>query len=86
VSEQIGFVLLAGVFGLMVGAIVASRRRPFSSIGGRPNERDAAIDGVQARLEVQAAEMRRLADAATARDATGEHLREGLEAARRAVL
>jgi DNA recombination protein RmuC len=40
---------------------------------------------LEARLEVQAAELRRLSDAAAARDVSGEHLRDELSAARHAL-
>jgi DNA recombination protein RmuC len=78
VSEQIGIVLLAVVVGIVVGAVAAQRRRPH----GTPV---ASADRLEARLEVQAAELRRLADAAVTRDAAGEQLRAGVEGARRAL-
>lgn len=77
-SEQIGIVLLAVVVGIVVGAVAAQRRRPH----GTPV---ASADRLEARLEVQAAELRRLADAAVTRDAAGEQLRAGVEGARRAL-
>jgi DNA recombination protein RmuC len=82
VREQIGFVLLALVCGLVVGALVAVRRRA-GQAGPAPT--GAAADRLEARLDVQAAELRRLADGAAARDRVGEQLREGVEGARRAL-
>jgi RmuC family len=69
--------LAALVVGALVGGAVAwPRRRPAQQVP------TATLD---ARLEVQAAEMRRLADAAAQRDLTAEQLREGLDGARRAL-
>ncbi len=73
--EQIGFVALALAAGLGVGIVVSARRPRTGDVSGR----------LEARLEVQAAEMRRLADAANARDLVGEQMRAGLEGARRAL-
>jgi DNA recombination protein RmuC len=82
-NVQIGIVLLAAVCGLVVGAVAAGRRR--SGVGA-PTPGDAAASArLEARLEVQAAELRRLADAAAARDLAGEQLRAGVEGARRAL-
>ncbi len=73
--EQIGFVALALAVGVGVGVVVSARRPRTDDISGR----------LEARLEVQAAEMRRLADAANARDLVGEQMRAGLDGARRAL-
>ena len=81
-SQQIGLVLLAVVAGLVIGAVAASRHR--RSQAGVADGADAAAR-LEARLEVQAAELRRLADAAAARDVAGEQLRAGVEGARRAL-
>ena len=70
-SEQIGIVLLAVVCGLVAGVAVASRRRSAARADA------AAAARMEARLEVQAAELRRLADTAAARDLAGEQLRAG---------
>lgn len=75
--EQVGYVALALALGLGAGIAIAARRSGPVAEG--------VSSGIEARLEVQAAEMRRLADAANARDAAGEHLRASLEAARRAL-
>lgn len=74
--------LAALAVGVLVGgAVVAAQRRP----GVRaPGEVEASAR-LESRLELQAAEMRRLADATAQRDLTGEQLREGLEGARRAL-
>ena len=80
-SEQIGFVLLAVVCGLVAGLAVASKRRPADAGVAA----DAATARMEARLEVQAAELRRLADTAATRDLAGEQLRAGVEGARRAL-
>jgi hypothetical protein len=66
------------VVGLLAGGALASLRR-------RPVDQLAHTSTLDARLEVQAAEMRRLADAAAQRDLTAEQLREGLDGARRAL-
>jgi len=81
VSEQIGFVLLAVVCGLVAGLAVASKRRPADAGVAA----DAATARMEARLEVQAAELRRLADTAATRDLAGEQLHAGVEGARRAL-
>jgi len=71
--ETLGIAAIALVLGALVGAAVARAG------GGRVPPR------VEARLEVQAAELRRLADAAGVRDATEERLRADVAAARRAL-
>ena len=77
--DGIGFVVLALFIGLGLGlAVVAIRPRVEAFDGG-------AVALVQARLDAQSAELRRLADAAAGRDLTGEQLRSGLEGARRAL-
>ncbi|HEY7762073.1 MAG TPA: DNA recombination protein RmuC [Actinomycetota bacterium] len=80
-TEQIGVVLLAAVCGLVVGVLVVARRR--AAQGDRtPSDHAARLE---ARLEVQSAELRRLADAAAARDLAAEQVRAGVEGARRAL-
>jgi hypothetical protein len=61
--------------GLLAGLALAVRRREGS--GGTP--------ALQAHLEVQAAELRRLADAAAQRELGAEQLRQGVDGARRAL-
>src|SRR3954447_20821507 len=65
-------ILVAGLAGAVAGAALSMRRR---------------VDqpGVRAALDVQAAELRRLADAAAQRELTAEQLRQGLDGARRAL-
>ena len=67
--------LAAAVIGLLGGLAIALWKRPI-----------AAGDGDQrGLLEVQSAELRRLADAAAQRELAGEQLRQGLDGARRAL-
>jgi hypothetical protein len=75
--DGIGFVLLALFVGLGIGLAVVAIR-PHAADGG-------AVALVQARLDAQSSELRRIADAAAGRDLTGEQLRSGLEGARRAL-
>jgi RmuC family protein len=73
---EIGIALVAMAAGLAVGAAVVALRRPPDPAGsGR----------VEARLEVQAAELRRLADAAAVRDGGTERVRAEIAAARRVL-
>ncbi len=78
--DRIGIALLSLAFGAAVGVVVsAMRRRP-------PPSRDAdAFAIVQARLDAQSSELRRIADAASARDLTGEEMRVTLDGARRTL-
>ena len=70
----IGYLVAALAIGIGVGIAVAWRRPQSGGTGL-----------VEARLEAQSAELRRLADAAVNRDLTAEQLRSGLEGARRAL-
>jgi hypothetical protein len=81
---------LAACVGAAVGALFALRRR--SEPEPEP-ETDAQLEALQAlnarlhaeltaRLEIQAAELRRIADASGQRDRVSEHLRDGLDATR----
>jgi hypothetical protein len=72
--SELGYALLGVVLGVALGAVWAAARR-----GNR------APRALEARLEAQAAELRRLADAAAAREGAGEALRSELAAARRAL-
>jgi len=75
--ETLGIALVALAVGLAVGvAIVALRPRQAGP---------ADLGRLEARLEVHAAELRRLADAALVRDGAGEALRQEVAAARRAL-
>ena len=79
--HQAGIAIVALALGVAAGAAVAalmSRRRPYAS--------DAHMTpGLEGRLDVQAAEMRRLADAAAGRDLRAEELRAGIDGARRTL-
>ena len=63
--------MASAIVGAALGALVWSLRKPAGS--------------VDARLDVQAAELRRLADAAAVRDLAGEQVRSELSGARRAL-
>ncbi len=77
---QLGYAIVGLAVGLALGALVMTLRR---------NEVDAGVPSstarLEARLEVQAAEMRRLADGAAAQGGAGEQLRSELSGARRAL-
>jgi hypothetical protein len=73
---QIGIALVALAAGVAVGVAVVTIRRPAGPVGsGR----------LEARLDLQSAELRRLADAAAARDGGAEQVRGEVAAARRAL-
>jgi DNA recombination protein RmuC len=78
--------VLAALVGVAVGGLVVLRRQP------RPEPDDAGGElaaqlhtELNAKLEVQAAELRRIADAAGQRDRVTEHLRDGLDATRQVL-
>jgi hypothetical protein len=73
---QLGYAVLGLVLGAALGAVVLGTWRRSAST---PSTR------VEARLEVQAAELRRLADASAAREGSAEHLRSDLAGARRVL-
>ena len=73
---EIGIALIALGVGLAAGVAAVALRRPSVQIGSAR---------LEARLEVQAAEMRRLADAASVRDGGAEQVRAEVAAARRAL-
>jgi hypothetical protein len=75
--QQIGLALLALTLGIGLGAAV--------TIALRQRGPDYASARVEDRLDVQAAEMRRLADSALGRELAGEQLRAGLDGARRVL-
>jgi hypothetical protein len=77
-SDELWIGLAALVVGGLAGAALVAMKR-------RSPDVPASTAALEARLEVQAAEMRRLADAAAKRDLTGEQLRQGLDGARRAL-
>src|SRR3954454_17963992 len=66
-------IIVAGLAGAVAGAALSMRRRRVDQ------------PGVPAALDVQAAELRRLADAAAQPEVSGEQLRQGLDGARRAL-
>jgi DNA recombination protein RmuC len=75
---EIGIALVAMAVGLAAGAAAVALRRPAESAG-------AGTGRLEARLEVQAAELRRLADAAAVRDGGAEQVRAELAAGRRVL-
>lgn len=74
--NEIGFAVLGLAAGAAVAVVVAATRR---TSGAAPTQR------LEARLEVQTAELRRIADNAYTRDAASEHLLSDVAAARRAL-
>ena len=76
--ETFGYVALALAAGLGIGATVAVASR-------RPGQPPADTARIEARLEVQSAELRRLADGATVQDGGAERVRSELAGARRAL-
>jgi DNA recombination protein RmuC len=73
--REIGFAIVGLGLGAALAAAALGLRRPRGSLD----------PGVRARLEVQAAELRRIADAASARDAATERVQSELATARRAL-
>jgi DNA recombination protein RmuC len=74
--NEIGFVLLGLAVGALAAALVLGVR---GTPGAAPTER------LEARLDVQTAELRRIADGASSRDAAAEHLLADMAGARRAL-
>jgi DNA recombination protein RmuC len=76
--QTVGFILIALATGAALGAALMfiSRRAPTAPAEGTR---------LEARMEVQTAELRRLADASVVRDGAGEQLRGEVAAARRAL-
>jgi len=74
-AEAWAAALATAIIGLLAGLALAAWKRP----AGR-SEQDLGH-----RLEVQTAELRRLADAAAQRELASEQLRQGLDGARRAL-
>ena len=75
--QQIGIVVLSLTLGLGLGVTLAVVLRHGGS--------GSASARVEDRLDLQAAEMRRLADSALGRELAGEQLRAGLDGARRVL-
>jgi DNA recombination protein RmuC len=82
--------LLAAGVGVALGALLVNRRKPGVDSETEALQAQQAQQAMQAqlqaelvgRLEVQAAELRRIADAAGQRDRVTDHLRDGLDATR----
>jgi DNA recombination protein RmuC len=73
-----GYAILCLAVGVAIGATLMAVRRRGPTEGG-------ARDRVEARLDLQAAEIRRLADGVGSRDALGGRLQDEMAAARRAL-
>lgn len=86
-QEQLMVAVLALLAGLGIGSLVWSQIRPnrFAPPAVPAADAGAPIARLEARIEAQSAELRRIADAAANRDLTGEQLRSGLDGARRAL-
>jgi DNA recombination protein RmuC len=74
--SELGYAALGIAAGVAVAGVVLGMRRGH---GAAPSER------LEARLDVQTAELRRIADGASARDAAAEHLLADVAGARRAL-
>lgn len=74
-GQMVAVALAAAVFGMLGGIGIVLWRRPDGDAEG----------AVRAQLEVQAAELRRMADAAAQRELVSEQLRQGLDGARRTL-
>ena len=81
-NATVGIVALALVAGALIGLAVGVLRRPLAAVPSPDTEASARLE---ARIEVQSAELRRLADAASTRDLASEQLRSGLDGARRVL-
>jgi hypothetical protein len=81
-NASVSLTLLALALGAVIGGLAQTIRRRSSP--GVPVD-PVASTRVEARLEVQTAELRRLADAAGTRELASEQLRTGLEGARRVL-
>jgi hypothetical protein len=79
--SQIGIALVALALGVAAGAVIVALRQPKSRVASG----DTPLAVVEARLEAQSAELRRIADAAVNRDLVGEQLRVGMDGARRTL-
>src|SRR5437763_219050 len=78
--SEVGAVVVALAVGLCAGVAVALRLRAKAAV--RPATDDRTAEVIEGRLEAQAAEIRRLADAARAQDASDERLAGEVRAAR----
>ena len=92
-TNDVVIAVLAAFVGIAVGALMMLRRQPTEqqdpdAVGAldAQNALNAQLHAeLTARLEVQAAELRRIADASGQRDVSADHLRAGLEATRHAL-
>ncbi len=75
--DGIGWVAVGLATGMALGAVAV--------VAGRRQRPGGSSTRLEARLEVQSAELRRLADASASRDGTAEQVRAELGAARRAL-
>ena len=73
---ELGYAALGIAVGVAVAAVV---------LGTRPRQTAAPSERLEARLDVQTAELRRIADGASARDAAAEHMLADVAGARRAL-
>jgi len=78
---SLGFAIVGLAAGLAVGAFLMASRR----VGSHGSEEPVGATRLEARLEVQSADLRRLADAVGVRDALAERLHEEVAGARRAL-
>jgi hypothetical protein len=84
---------IAGCVGVAAGVLFALRRRQKESLDVDAPDAAEALQALNtrlhaeltAKLEVQAAELRRIADAAGQRDRVTDHLRDGLDATRQVL-
>jgi DNA recombination protein RmuC len=95
-TNDVLIAVLAVCIGVAVGVLAMLRRQPPQRDDTEALDALNAVNAVNAvnaqlhaeltaRLEVQAAELRRMADASGQRDASAEHLRNGLEATRQVL-
>ncbi len=82
--DDVLIAVLASCVGVAAGVLIAIRRQ--SPPDDAADELAARLHSeLNAKLEVQAAELRRIADAAGQRDRVSEHLRDGLDATRQVL-
>ena len=74
-GDVVAWVVVAAAFGLLAGLAAVAWRRPAAGVDG----------AIGQRLDIQAAELRRIGDLTLQRDLTAEQLRQGLDGARRAL-
>lgn len=74
-GQVLAVAVAAVVFGVLIGIALVLWRRPDAG----------AEDGLRAQMDLQAAELRRIADAGAQRDLASEQLRQGVDGARRVL-